>query len=274
MNVIEAIILGLIQGLTEFLPVSSSGHLELGKAILNVDIQEDLGFTVMVHLATVLSTITVFFTEIKDLFSGLFKFKWNLETKYISKLLLSAIPVLIVGLLFEEKVESLFSKQQNFPGTDHNHDNLIVVGVALLLTASLLAITHFIKPGTGKKINFGDALIIGIAQAIAVIPGLSRSGATIATGLILKNNREEVARFSFLMVLIPIIGASFLKMLDWNKGGESNTEIIPLIVGFLAAYISGYLACKWMIGIVKKGKLYWFAAYCAIIGIISLIVSL
>lgn len=274
MNIIQAIILGIIQGLTEFLPVSSSGHLEIGKAILHVQLEEDLGFTVMVHLATVLSTITVFFQEIKEIFSGVFKFKWNTETKYASKLILSAIPVLIVGLFFEEQVESLFTREQNIGGAVHSHGNLIIVGGALLLTSLLLALTTLIKPGKERKIPFSDAFIMGVAQAFAVIPGLSRSGSTIATGLLLGNKREEVARFSFLMVLIPIIGASLLMIMDWIEVGHTGTAILPLIVGFISAYISGFLACKWMISIVKKGKLIWFAAYCAIVGVISIIAAL
>ncbi|MDF1572110.1 MAG: undecaprenyl-diphosphate phosphatase [Bacteroidales bacterium] len=261
MNIIEAIILGIIQGLTEFLPVSSSGHLEIGKVILGVNIEEDLGFTVLVHFATVLSTITVFFSEIRQLLAGLFKFRWNEETKYISKLLFSAIPVLIVGILLEEKVELLFSKSDA---------SLVFVGIALLITAILLALTSFIKPGQPKKLPFSDGFIIGIAQAFAVIPGLSRSGTTIATGLLLKNNREEVAKFSFLMVLVPIIGASMLKLLDWSGTGTSNTGTLSLAVGFVAAYFSGFLACKWMINIVKKGKLIWFAIYCTLIGLIAI----
>jgi len=265
MEIIQAIILGIIQGLTEFLPVSSSGHLEIGKAILGVEIQEDLGFTVMVHLATVLSTITVFFAEIRKLVSGLFKFTWNEETKYVSKLLFSAIPVLFVGLVFEDEVELIFSK---------SNSSLIIVGVALLVTAALLGITNYIKAGKTRKIPFSDAFIMGIAQALAVVPGLSRSGSTIATGLILKNKRDEVAQFSFLMVLIPIIGASLLKMLEWADTGTSDTGTLPLIAGFIAAYISGFIACKWMINIVKKGKLIWFAIYCAIVGSISIIISL
>lgn len=262
MSLIEAIILGIIQGLTEFLPVSSSGHLEIGKVLLGVDIEESLGFTVMVHLATVLSTITVFFSEIKALLAGIFKFKWNDEMRYGLKLIISAIPVLFVGLLFESEVELLF---------DRTATGLVLVGVALLVTSFLLALTVFIQPGQQKRIPFATAFIMGLAQALAVIPGLSRSGATIATGLLLKNNREEVARFSFLMVLIPIIGASFLKFLDWSAAGTADTSVLPLVAGFLAAYISGFLACKWMINIVKKGKLIWFAVYCLTVGLIAII---
>lgn len=262
MSLIEAIILGIVQGLTEFLPVSSSGHLEISKVLLGVEIEESLGFTVMVHLATVLSTITVFFSDIKKLLAGIFKFKWNNEMRYGLKLIVSAIPVLFVGLLFESEVEFLFNRSAN---------GLMLVGFALLATSFLLALTLFIQPGQQDRIPFPVAFIMGLAQALAVIPGLSRSGATIATGLLLKNNREEVAKFSFLMVLIPIIGASFLKLLDWSATGTADTATLTLIAGFLAAYISGFLACKWMINIVKKGKLIWFAVYCLAVGLIAII---
>lgn len=261
MTWIEALILGIIQGLTEFLPVSSSGHLEIGKALLNVEVKEDLSFTVLVHFATVLSTITVFFGEIKDLSRGLFAFRWNTETKYVSKILLSMVPVLIVGILFKDEVESLFS------------GNLTLVGVALLVTAALLISTQLVKTGN-KKIPYLDALIMGLAQAIAVIPGISRSGATISAGLLMKNDRSEVARFSFLMVLIPIIGAALIDILSMgSSGGESTISAGPLVIGFCAAYISGFLACTWMIRLVKKGNLYWFAIYCAVVGLISIIFS-
>ena len=259
MTWIEALILGLIQGLTEFLPVSSSGHLEIGKVLLNVEVKEDITFTVLVHFATVLSTITVFFGEIKGLTKGLFAFKWNSETKYVTRILISMIPVLTVGVLFKDEGESLFS------------GNLHLVGVALLVTAALLISTQLVKAGN-KKIPIPDALLMGIAQAIAVIPGISRSGATISTGLLLKNDRSEVARFSFLMVLIPIIGAALLDILSFSSsGGEPAISASSLIIGFLAAYISGFMACTWMIRLVKKGNLYWFAIYCAVIGVISIV---
>ncbi len=261
MTWIEALILGLIQGLTEFLPVSSSGHLEIGKVLLNVEVKEDLTFTVMVHFATVLSTITVFFKEIKELSRGLLAFKWNEETRYVSKILFSMIPVLIVGILFREEVESLFS------------GNLVLVGSALLVTALLLVSTQLVKAGD-KKIPFLDAFLMGLAQAIATIPGISRAGATISTGLLLKNDRSEVARFSFLMVLIPIIGAALLDILSLSsEPAEGSIAVGSLVMGFLAAYFSGYLACTWMISLVKKGNLYWFAIYCALVGIISIIFS-
>jgi len=259
MTWLEALILGLIQGLTEFLPVSSSGHLEIGKVLLNIEVQESLSFTVLVHFATVLSTITVFFQDIKKLFAGLFQFKWNEETRYVSKILVSMIPVLIVGVLFREEVESLFT------------GNLVLVGGALLITALLLISTQLVKPGK-KKIPFLDAFIMGLAQAMATIPGISRSGATISTGLLLKNGRSEVAQFSFLMVLLPIIGAALLDILSMSSSStEVGISTSSLVIGFLAAYLSGYMACRWMINLVKKGNLYWFAIYCALVGIVSII---
>ncbi|MGW8315909.1 MAG: undecaprenyl-diphosphate phosphatase [Bacteroidales bacterium] len=261
MNWYEALILGLIQGLTEFLPVSSSGHLEIGKVLLHVEMTENLTFTVLVHFATVLSTITVFFSEIRNLFKGMLAFRWNQETQYVSKILLSMIPVLFVGVFFQEEVEQLFT------------GNLKLVGGALLVTSLLLISTQLVKSGT-KKIPFVDALIIGIAQAAAVIPGISRSGATISTGLLLKNDRSEIARFSFLMVLIPIIGAAILDILSISSESTNNSlPVSSLILGFLAAYISGVLACSWMIRLVKRGNLYWFAIYCAVIGILSIVFS-
>jgi undecaprenyl-diphosphatase len=252
MDWIEALILGIIQGLTEFLPVSSSGHLELGKLILGVDIEESLSFTVVVHGATVLSTILVFRKDIFRLFKALFRFKWDDEMKFISKLLISIFPVALVGVFFKEEVESLFS------------GNILLVGSMLLVTASLLSISHFAKKKK-RPIGFLDSIIIGIAQALAVIPGISRSGATIATGLILGNNKAEIARFSFLMVLIPIIGANLIDLKDADLSTESS-NLTNLIVGFFAAFISGFIACKWMIKIITKGKLTWFALYCTIIG--------
>jgi len=255
----EALILGLVQGLTEFLPVSSSGHLEIGKVLLNIEVKESLSFTVLVHFATVLSTITVFFQDIKKLFTGLLQFKWNEETRYTSKILVSMVPVIIVGLLFWDEVASFFS------------GNMVLVGSALMVTALLLISTQFVKPGK-KKIPYLDALLMGLAQVMAIIPGISRSGATISTGLLLKNERSDVAQFSFLMVLLPIIGAAFLDILSMSStSSEVGISASSLIIGFLAAYLSGYMACRWMINLVKKGNLYWFAIYCAIVGIISII---
>jgi len=255
----EALILGLVQGLTEFLPVSSSGHLEIGKVLLNVEVRENLTFTVLVHFATVLSTIAVFHRDIKKLSIGLMAFRWNEETKYVSKILVSMIPVLFVGVFFREDVEALFS------------GNLVLVGSALLVTAALLISTQLVKAGT-KKIPFLDAFLMGIAQAVATIPGISRSGATISAGLLMKNGRSEVARFSFLMVLVPIIGAAFLDILSLSSSPSSGgISTLSLVIGFVAAFLSGYLACTWMINLVKKGNLYWFAIYCAIVGIVSII---
>lgn len=261
MNWLEALILGIIQGLTEFLPVSSSGHLELGKVILNVSAERSLIFTVVVHGATVLSTIVVFYKDIWGLFRGLLKFKWNTETQYIAKLLFSMIPVLIIGFFFAEEIEGFFT------------GDLVFVGSMLIVTATLLALTY-VPRKTRRNISFLDSLIIGIAQAAAVLPGISRSGATISTGIIIGNKKEHLARFSFLMVLIPIIGANVKDLLDQDLSSKSDVTAIPLIVGFLAAFISGLLACKWMVNLVKKGKLMYFAIYCFIVGTIAILVGI
>ncbi|HAN19216.1 MAG: UDP-diphosphatase [Bacteroidetes bacterium GWC2_33_15] len=260
MNWLEALILGLIQGLTEFLPVSSSGHLELGKHILGVEFSENLTFTVVVHGATVLSTIIVFWKTITELFRDFFAFKWNESTKYIVKIFISMIPVLIIGLLFEEQIESMFS------------GNILFVGLMLIITALLLAFTYYAKDRQ-KEISYKDSLVIGIAQAIAVIPGISRSGATIATGLYLGNKKEHIARFSFLMVLIPIIGANLMSLKGTDFSQSSSVSVVPLIIGFIAAFVTGLLACRWMINIVKRGKLIYFAVYCFIIGLIAILFS-
>ena len=253
MNWIEALILGIIQGLTEFLPVSSSGHLELGKVILGVSAEKSLMYTVVVHGATVLSTIIIFRSDITRIIAKFLEFKWNFEMRYVIKIFISMIPVLIIGLFFKELVEGFFT------------GNLLIVGSMLLITAVLLAFTYYAR-AREKTISFSDSLVIGIAQAFAVLPGISRSGATIATGLLLGNKRENVARFSFLMVLIPIIGANLKDLYEGTASVEGGVGITPLIVGFLAAFISGLLACKWMIKLVRKGKLVYFAIYCAVIG--------
>jgi len=260
MDWLEALILGIVQGLTEFLPVSSSGHLELGKVILGVEAERNLIFTVVVHGATVLSTICIFYKDLWILLKGLFAFKWNDETKYISKILISMIPVVIVGLLFAEEIESFFT------------GNIVFVGSMLIITALLLTFTYF-KKSNFQKISFIDSFIIGIAQAVAVLPGISRSGATISTGLMLGNKRELIAKFSFLMVLIPIIAANVKDLFTGKMASESSIGAVPLLIGFFAAFISGLLACKWMIGIVKKGKLIYFAIYCFIIGLIAIFVG-
>ena len=263
MDWLEALVLGVIQGLTEFLPVSSSGHLLIFNAILGVEGEENLTFAVAVHAATVCSTIVVLRKEIAVLLAGLFRFRWNEETMYIAKIVVSMIPVGIVGFFFKDYVESLFGS------------GLMVVGGALLLTSVLLAFAYYAKPRVRSVISFRDAFIIGLAQACAVIPGLSRSGSTIATGILLGNNKENVAKFSFLMVLVPILGEAFLDLMKGNFGqAESGISTLSLAVGFLAAFISGFIACSWMLNLVKKGKLIWFAVYCFIVGVTVLSLDL
>ena len=257
----EAIILGLIQGLTEFLPVSSSGHLVIGRELLGVEASEDLVFEVLVHAATVLSTIVVFRKQIWSLLKGFFKFTYNDETDYLLKIAVSMIPVFIVGVFFKDYVEGLFG-------------SLTAVGCALLVTALLLAFSDLAsKPGrapflpAGKEyrngISYWQAFVIGLGQAIAVAPGLSRSGTTISTGLICGVKRDIMAQFSFLMVLVPILGEAFLDIVS-GEFSASSVGALPLILGFISAFISGLFACKVMIALVKKAKLSWFALYCAI----------
>lgn len=256
MTWLEALVLGLIQGLTEFLPVSSSGHLQIFSELFGLQGEENLTFAVAVHAATVCSTIVVLRKEIWDLLQGFFRFAWNEETIYIAKIVLSMIPVAIVGVFFKDQVEALFGS------------GLLVVGVSLLLTACLLAFAYYARPRAKTKISFRDAFVIGIAQACAVLPGLSRSGSTIATGILLGNNKEKVAKFSFLMVLVPILGEAFLDLMkgDFSQG-ESGISMLSLTVGFIAAFVSGFLACSWMLNLVKKGKLIWFAVYCLVVGL-------
>lgn len=262
MDAIQALILGLLQGLTEFLPVSSSGHLVIGGELFGLTGEENLSFAVLVHFATVLSTIVILWGEVSGLFKGLFALKWNEETKMVSKLLLSMIPVGIVGLFFEDTVELFFKGK------------LWLVGCMLLLTAALLTISYYAKPRIKDKISFRDAFLIGIMQACAVMPGLSRSGSTIATGIWLGNKKEQVAKFSFLMVILPVLGKVLLDIVKIFKGVEVSTfSAVPagvMIVGFTAAFISGLVACKWMINVVKKGKLIYFAIYCLVVGLIAI----
>ncbi|MBE9467160.1 MAG: undecaprenyl-diphosphate phosphatase [Bacteroidetes bacterium] len=257
MNWIEALILGLVQGLTEFLPVSSSGHLEIGKALFGIHSEQSLIFTIVVHGATVLSTIVVFRKEIAKLFIGLFKIEWNQETQFITKLLVSMVPVAIVGLFFKDFVESLFQS------------NVVFVGIMLLITAIILTLSFFAK-SKNKEISFFDAFVIGIAQAVAVLPGISRSGSTIAIGLLLGNKKAKIAEFSFLMVIIPILGENFLDLIKGDFVSNTTVGALPLVVGFIAAFVSGLFACKWMVEIVKKGKLIYFALYCLIIGLLAI----
>ena len=258
----EALILGLVQGLTEFLPVSSSGHLRIGREILGIDAPEDLVFEVVVHTATVLATIIVFRKQIWSLLKGLFKFKYNDETDYILKICVSMIPVFVVGMFFKDAVEGLFS-------------SLLVVGIALIVTALLLYFSdRYSAKNTSEAarngISYKQAFIVGLSQAVAVIPGLSRSGTTISTGLLCGVKREVVAQFSFLMVLVPILGEAFLDVVGGDMA-SSSVGAVSLLVGFLAAFVSGLFACKVMIALVKKAKLKWFALYCLLVGIAVII---
>lgn len=260
MNWFEALVLGLIQGLTEFLPVSSSGHLELGKYLFHINPDSNFYFSVAVHGATVLSTVVVLRKEIADLFRGFFRFRFNDETKYIIKILISMIPVGIAGIFLKDIIEAYFN------------GNMVSLGIQFFITAILLLIPMFIRTKE-RPISYWDSLIIGIAQALAVIPAISRSGATIATGLMLGNRKDEIARFSFLMVLIPVIGAN---LVEFKSGGftSEGTSAAVILIGFIAAFISGYFACKWMINLVKKGNLLWFALYCILIGIVSVLIGI
>lgn len=261
----EALILGLVQGLTEFLPVSSSGHLAIGRELLGVGSADDLAFEVIVHAATVCATIVVFRKSILSLLKGLFKFKYNDETDYILKICVSMIPVFVVGVFFKDYVEDLFS-------------SLIVVGIALLATAALLFFSDR-KAASEKKepgrngISYGQAFIVGCAQALAVCPGLSRSGTTIATGLLSGVKRDVVAQFSFLMVLVPILGEAFLDVVGGDFA-NSSVGALPLAIGFAAAFVSGLFACKVMIALVKKAKLKWFALYCALVGLTVVLIQI
>ena len=265
MDWLQALILGLVQGLTEYLPVSSSGHLAIGQALFGMENGDDnLMFTVAVHVATILSTIVILWSEIDWILKGLFKFEMNAETKYVLNIIVSMIPVGIVGLFFKDYVEDIFGS------------GLLIVGCCLLVTAALLTFSYYARPQQKSHISMRDAFIIGLAQAVAVLPGLSRSGSTIATGLLLGNKKESLAQFSFLMVIPPILGEALLDVLKAVKGEAvmGGIELLPLTVGFLAAFVSGCLACKWMISIVKKGKLIYFGIYCAIVGAVTILCTL
>lgn len=269
----EGIIMGLIQGLTEFLPVSSSGHLMIGREILGLDIPDEemfLSFEVIVHAATVLATIVVFRKQIWDLLCGLFRFSYNQETDYIFKIAVSMIPVFVVGMFFKDAVSALF-------------DGLVVVGCALLVTSVLLYLSDVLgaKSAAAQKnpaqngISYWQAFVVGLAQAVAVIPGLSRSGSTIATGLLCGVKREVMAQFSFLMVLVPILGEAFLDLLDGGFADSASAiGLLPLVLGFATAFLSGLFACRVMINLVKKTSLKWFALYCAIVGAVILVLQL
>ena len=245
------------------MPVSSSGHLAIGSYLFGLQDSDNLMFTVLVHVATILSTFVILWSEIDWILKGLFKFKMNDETKYFINILISMIPVGIVGVFFKDYVEEVFGS------------GLLIVGIMLLVTAALLTFSYYAKPRIKQNISWKDALIIGIAQACAVMPGLSRSGSTIATGLLLGNKKESLAQFSFLMVIPPILGEALLDVMKMMKGEDvfGSISTLPLMVGFLAAFISGCIACKWMISIVKRGKLIYFGIYCAIVGAVTIICS-
>lgn len=261
MEAIDAIILGIIQGFTEFLPVSSSGHLELGKAILgDTSIpEESLLFTVVLHFATALSTLVVFRRDVIKIIGGLLKFRWNEETQFTVKILISMLPAVIIGLLFEEQLEAFFG------------GSIAFVGAMLIITAVLLWLADRSK-NTGKPVTKKDAFIIGISQAIAMLPGISRSGATISTSVLLGNDKGKAARFSFLMVVPLILGKIAKDILSGDLAAES-ANFTTLGLGFIAAFICGLIACTWMISIVKKSKLRYFAIYCVIVGLVAIIVS-
>ena len=262
MTVLESIVLGAVQGLTEFLPVSSSGHLQIAKALLGVEIEENLVFDVTLHAATVLSTIFILWPEVKRLLVGLFSRKFNEEQAYVLKIILSMIPIGIVGFALKDYLNAMLESPYI----------LTIVGAMLLLTAVLLAFAYYARPRQKEEISYRDAFIIGLSQAVAAMPGLSRSGTTIATGLLLGNKKESVAQFSFLMVLIPILGESFLELV----GGEfasSSVGALPLALGFLSAFVSGLFACKVMIALVRKARLTWFAVYCLVAAAVIFIFS-
>ena len=267
MNTIEAILMGILQGLTEYLPVSSSGHLTIAANLFGIDGEQNLTFTVAVHVATVLSTLVILWKEIVWILKGLFKWDGaiNAEQRYVLAIVVSMIPVGIVGVFFKDYVEEIFGA------------GLMVVGCCLLLTALLLIFSYYARPRQKENISLADAFVIGLAQAAAVLPGLSRSGSTIATGLLLGNKKEQLAQFSFLMVIPPILGEALLDILKaMSQGSETATAGIgtwPLLAGFLAAFLSGCLACKWMIGIVRRGKLIYFGIYCAVVGLLLIFLA-
>ena len=266
MSWLQALILGIVQGLTEFLPVSSSGHLEIGHVLLGTSGEENLTFAIIVHAATVLSTLVVLWNQVAQLFRGTFTtLQWNAEKDYVAKILVSMIPVFIVGMFFKDQVESFFG------------NGLLLVGICLLVTAAFLALSEWLqkkRQDAGHEVGYKDAIIIGIAQACAVLPGLSRSGTTIATGLLCGVKKESVAQFSFLMVLIPILGEAFLDLMKLLKGEiVSDLGLVPAIVGFVAAFATGCFACRFMIEIVRRQRLIWFALYCAIVGSVVIIAT-
>ena len=277
MDWINALIMGIVQGLAEYLPISSSGHLEICRELLGLDLSgaESLEFDVMLHVATVLSTIVVLWREFVPLCTSFFTFKGDKNFYYVIKILVSCVPVAVVGLFFKETIESFFG------------GGLGIVGICLCVTAALLTFSYFFRTRKfleknnvnsyqGREITMLDAFIIGCSQAVAVLHGLSRSGTTIATGILLGDRRDKVAQFSFFMVIIPILGEALLdvkKIFDGTAAAGSSIGWVPMIVGFLASFIVGCIACKWMLEIVKRGKLVWFAVYCLIVGVICIVTS-
>lgn len=265
MDWFQALWLGILQGFTEYLPVSSSGHLAIASHLFGVDAENNLTFTVAVHVATVLSTLVILWKEIAWIFRGLFKFEWNDETRYTLNIIVSMIPVGIVGVFFKDYVEGVFGS------------GLAIVGAMLLVTALLLTFSYYAKPRQKKNISVKDAFIIGIAQACAVMPGLSRSGSTIATGLLLGNDKSKLAQFSFIMVIPPILGEALLDIIKGMRHGAEaavgDISLGALAVGFIAAFATGCIACKWMVNLVKKGKLIYFAVYCAVAGTLTIVLS-
>lgn len=276
MDTLQALLLGIVQGLAEYLPISSSGHLEIAQGLLGLDLSgaDALQFDIMLHVATVLSTIVILWREFSGMCVSFFTLKKDENTSLVCKILVSCIPVGIVGLFFKDSIEQFYGH------------NLTVVGTCLLVTAALLAFAYYSrtrslikKSGTdglasiGRPISYIDAFVIGCAQAVAVLPGLSRSGSTIATGIMLGNRRDSVARFSFLMVIIPILGQALLDLVKGLKDGgfDSSVGFMPMLAGFMASFIVGCIACKWMLEIVRRGRLVWFAVYCAIVGVVCLI---
>ncbi len=259
MTWLEGLILGLIQGLTEYLPISSKTHLIFGYKLLNLpDPERYLMFSIILHGGTVLSTLVVFRKDIIELISGFFTFNpKNTDFIYVSKIVLSMVPVAIIGMFFKDQVQSLFD------------GNLVFIGIMMLVTTGLLTAGHFSK-SRNKEITFKNSIWIGIAQAIAVLPGISRSGSTISAGLILGIKREKLAKFSFLMVILPVLGEVVLDVFSGELANQNHISHTSLIVAFLASFISGIIACKWMINLVKKGKLIYFAIYCFVVALISI----
>ena len=257
----EALILGIIQGLTEFLPVSSSGHLEIGKALFgdNSLPEESLLFTVVVHAATALSTMVIFRKDIAVILKGLFQFKWNEESQFSVKIIVSMIPAALIGILFDEQIEALFNKQ------------ILLVGAMLIVTGLLLFLADRAKK-TNKDVNFKNAFLIGISQAIAILPGISRSGATISTSVLLGIDRDQAARFSFLMVVPLILGKIAKDMMDGDISADFVNSM-PLVVGFTGAFVAGLAACQWMISLVRNAQLRYFSYYCFVVGFIAIAVS-